>query len=545
MGDLEAGLEAMVAAAIPHPITWQQLRDAVAKDKVMTMLSEQISSGFPPDKKLLRLELREFFQHRDVLTQVDGVPLYKDRVIIPAALRAAVLETLHSAHQGITGMTERAQQSVWWPGITPQIKEMRDKCKNCTEHAPSQPSAPPLPLPQPDYPFQFLVSDYFQEGGNHYLVLADRFSGWPTVQFCGGSTSSAVKLVENLRAYFSMHGIPEEIATDGGSTYMAYETQKFLSDYGINHRVSSVAFPHSNQRAELAVKSLKRLCRENTNRDGSLDSDKFLRAVMTYRNTPDRDTGRSPAQVIFGRQLKDFLPAPLMRYKPQPQWILLKDDREKALRKRALKNMEKLEIGTRKMDKLEVHDTVQVQNQIGNHPSRWDITGSIVEVRPFDQYIVKVHGSGRLTTRNKKFLRKIARYAQVKTPQFQYTAPVPTLRQEVGPVPDVPRQDSPVESNPVQIKDVPVPSDPVSEEVVEPPAPEFEARQSTRIRKTPEKLEVSWKGQSYEKQSAVLVQPLDCSTTWHSLAYSDHLHPARPGGGGRASMMVVMSTICC
>ena len=326
-----------------------------------------------------------------------------------------------------------------------------------------------------------------------------------------------------------MHGIPEEISTDGGSTYMAYETQKFLSDYGINHRVSSVAFPHSNQRAELAVKSMKRLCRENTNRDGSLDSDKFLRAVMTYRNTPDRDTGRSPAQVIFGRQLKDFLPAPLMRYQPQPQWILLKDDSEKALRKRALKNMEKLEVGTRKMDKLEVHDTVQ--NQIGNHPSRWDITGSIVEVRPFDQYIVKVHGSGRLTTRNRKFLRKIAPYAQVKTPQFQYAAPVPTLRQEVGPVPDVPRQDSPVESNPVPIEDVPVPSDPVSEEVVEPPAPEFEARQSTRIRKTPEKLEVSWKGQSYEKQSAVLVQPLDCSTTWHSLAYSDHLHPARPGGG--------------
>ena len=121
--------EAMVAAAMPNPISWQQLRDAVAKDKIMIMLAEQISSGFPPDKKLLRLELREFFQHRDVLTQVDGVPLYKDRVIIPTALRAAVLETLHSAHQGVSGMTERALVSVWWPGITPQNKERRDKGK--------------------------------------------------------------------------------------------------------------------------------------------------------------------------------------------------------------------------------------------------------------------------------------------------------------------------------------------------------------------------------------------------------------------------------
>lgn len=135
--DLEAGIEATVVAAIPHPISWQQVRDAVAKNEVMAMLTEQISNGFPPDKKLLRIELREFYQHREFLTQVDGVPLYKDRVIIPAALRGAVLETLHSAHQGVTGMTERAQRSVWWPGITPQIKETRDKCKNCTEHAPS------------------------------------------------------------------------------------------------------------------------------------------------------------------------------------------------------------------------------------------------------------------------------------------------------------------------------------------------------------------------------------------------------------------------
>ena len=74
---------------------------------------------------------------------------------------------------------------------------------------------------------------------------------------------------------------------------MAYETQKFLADYGVRHRVSSVAYPHSNQREELAVKSMKKLIRENTNSEGSLNNDQFLRAVMTYRNTPDRDTNRS------------------------------------------------------------------------------------------------------------------------------------------------------------------------------------------------------------------------------------------------------------
>ena len=63
-----------------------------------------------------------------------------------------------------------------------------------------------------------------------------------------------------------------------------------------------------------------------------------------------------------------------------------------------------------------MHDTVQVQNHLGNHPSRWDITGVIVEKRPFDQYVIKIHGSGRLTTRNRKFLKHITPYCAPSRP---------------------------------------------------------------------------------------------------------------------------------
>ena len=135
---------------------------------------------------------------------------------------------------------------------------------------------------------------------------------------------------------------------------------------------------------------------------------------MTYRNTPDRDTGKSPAQVIFGRNLRDFLPSPQTRYKPQPEWIMLREDREKALAKRAVSNMEKLNRNCRILPKLAVGDSVLVQNQVGNHPSKWDITGIVVEVKEHDQYIVKVDGSGRMTLRNRKFLKKITPYSMTK-----------------------------------------------------------------------------------------------------------------------------------
>ena len=395
---------------------------------------------------------------------------------------------------------------------------------------PSQPRTPPLPLPQPEYPFQQIVSDYFQEQGHHYLVIADRFSGWPTLLFCGDSTASHRTLIDTLKMYFSTYGIPEELASDGGKTYVAYETQKFLSDYGVHHRLSSVAYPHSNQRAELAVKSMKRLLRENIGLDGKLNTDRFQRAVMQYRNTPDRDTGRSPAQVIFGRELRDFLPAPLNRYKPHQRWLLLQEDREKALRKRALQNTEKLSSHTRLLPPLEVNDTVQVQNQIGFKASRWDITGVIVEVKNYDQYLVKIHGSGRLTLRNRKFLKKIFPYGQ--NYDFQGPRDIPVIERSTDSF-DNPRNSVDDEKHGQENKDgydespLVIPTEDIQpianeDQVVH---KDQELRRSSRIRKEPDRLNIeSWSGKSYE-------QHVDM-TAPHSVANHPSLHHDVPGGGG-------------
>ena len=51
-------------------------------------------------------------------------------------------------------------------------------------------------------------------------------------------------------------------------------------------------------------------------------------------------------------------------------------------------------------------DQVLIQNQTGRFPKKWDRSGIIVEVKENDQYVVKVTGSGRLTLRNRIFLRK-------------------------------------------------------------------------------------------------------------------------------------------
>ncbi len=63
--------------------------------------------------------------------------------------------------------------------------------------------------------------------------------------------------------------------------------------------------------------------------------------------------------------------------------------------------------GARKLPDLKVGDMVQIQNQRGNDPKRWNKSGKIIEKLDFDQYLVKVDGGGRLTRRNRRFLKKI------------------------------------------------------------------------------------------------------------------------------------------
>ena len=181
---------------------------------------------------------------------------------------------------------------------------------------------------------------------------------------------------------------------------------------------------------------MKRLIHDNVAADGSIDNDKFVRAMLTKRNTPDQYSKLSPAEIVMGKRLRDNLPmipkTLMVMNNPSvhPEWRKLWYQKESVMRDRCCKDLENIPSEKSRLPPLQVGQKVLIQNQAGRYPLRWDKSGTVGEVFPYDQYVIRVDGSNRLTRRNRRFLRAYK-------PAVSYD-PLPnvTVDEDVLPEPD-------------------------------------------------------------------------------------------------------------
>ena len=99
------------------------------------------------------------------LTAVDSVVMCGNGIVVLPALRDAVLSGLHVTQQGVPAIKAMAQDLVWWPRIKRDISRMR--LEYITRHRMTK-SNPARPLTKPilpEYPFQFICSNFSHSHG--------------------------------------------------------------------------------------------------------------------------------------------------------------------------------------------------------------------------------------------------------------------------------------------------------------------------------------------------------------------------------------------
>lgn len=126
-------------------------------------------------------------------------------------------------------------------------------------------------------------------------------------------------LIERLREVFARFGLPKKIVTDNGRQFVSEEFMEFCTRNKIKFMTPSPYHPSSNGAAENAVKAVKQgiLKASNDVRNDSVSLNTIIqRYLLMYRNNPHSETGKSPAELMFGRTLRTPLDI-LRREKPE------------------------------------------------------------------------------------------------------------------------------------------------------------------------------------------------------------------------------------
>ena len=109
-------------------VTWDKLKEVAEEDTVMVKLMDVVMRVFPQSSYDLDKTIKQLHKFRHDLHVADGVVCYKDRIVVPVQLRQQILEAIHAAHQGVTGILGRVEDTVFWPNITNDILGTRGAC---------------------------------------------------------------------------------------------------------------------------------------------------------------------------------------------------------------------------------------------------------------------------------------------------------------------------------------------------------------------------------------------------------------------------------
>ncbi|XP_028168447.1 uncharacterized protein K02A2.6-like, partial [Ostrinia furnacalis] len=300
-----------VAVILPMSLdAKEELIVATKEDTHLQLLLKTIIQGFPENVNNLPTELQHYFNFKEELSYYKGIIFKGDKIVVPKSQIPKMLKSIHQGHLGIQSCLRRARQFLYWKGQYADIIKLVKGCSVCEQTQRDNVKDIVLVKKIPTLPWQIVASDLFEFKGKTYLVICDSYSGFLDFQHL--KSQSSYEVIEQLKKWFAVHGVPEELQTDNGTQYMSTEFRTFQKQWRFNHVTSSPHHHQGNGLAEKAVQTAKNILRKC-----SIDNSDIQLALLNWRNTPRNETLGSPNQRIFSRITRSPIPTIDKNLKPK------------------------------------------------------------------------------------------------------------------------------------------------------------------------------------------------------------------------------------
>ncbi|KAH9780314.1 hypothetical protein KPL71_008031 [Citrus sinensis] len=187
---------------------WDDIRKAAETDLYMKKIFQQAAND-PTGNYVVK----------------NGLCFYKQRVVVPPALRDQLLHEFHDSkvagHSGVLRTFKRLAQQFYWPSMHKSVQEYIQQCATCqkTKSETLAPAGLLQPLPIPCLVWDNILLDFIEglpssHGKDSIIVVVDRFSN--SAYFIALSHLFSAKIIAEkfVEHVIKLHGMLKSIISD-------------------------------------------------------------------------------------------------------------------------------------------------------------------------------------------------------------------------------------------------------------------------------------------------------------------------------------------
>lgn len=255
--------------------------------------------------------------------ETNGTKLYHigkkgKRTVATQQEKPRLLKEIHDGplggHQGQNNTFERISRAYYWPGMKDDIREYVRTCDLCQKRAKKRETAPLGVISRTPAPFHHVGIDVIGPlpralTGKRYVVVAvDLFTKWVEARALTDADAQSIASFVH-EEIICRHGIPRMLTSDQGTEFINELVSLLTRRFGIKHIRTTPYHPQANGQTERTNQTLKNLL-------AKLSADEIGRwdhylpnALFVTRTTLQASVKSTPAELLYGRQLRDNLPS--------------------------------------------------------------------------------------------------------------------------------------------------------------------------------------------------------------------------------------------